>query len=153
ALAVTANVESDRLASDLDALAPIPSQPCLFGGGWNWDSPAQTKQALEGAGCLVESTDDDSLAKADHPLAELLRKYREARKRWTTYGKDWLKHVAPDGRVYAGWRQIGAKTGRMSSSAPNMQNLPRGPYRRCFGAPAGRVLIKADYSQIELRIA
>jgi DNA polymerase-1 len=42
----------------------------------------------------------------------------------------------------------------MSCRHPNVQNLPRGPrYRRCFGAPPGRVLVKADYSQIELRIA
>jgi DNA polymerase-1 len=41
----------------------------------------------------------------------------------------------------------------MACGAPNMQNLPRGEYRRCVAAPAGRVLVKADYSQIELRIA
>lgn len=40
----------------------------------------------------------------------------------------------------------------MSCSAPNMQQLPRGDYRRCVAAPPGRVLIKADYSQVELRI-
>jgi DNA polymerase-1 len=97
--------------------------------------------------------DDDSLAKLDHPLAALLRDYRDARKKCTTYGKDWLKHVASDGRVYASWRQLGASSGRMSCSAPNLQQLPRGSYRKCFVAPAGRVLVKADYSQIELRIS
>src|SRR5262249_46588280 len=50
--------------------------------------------------------------------------------------------------------QLGAESGRMSSSNPNLQNIPRGSeYRRCFTAPPGRCLIKADYSQIELRIA
>jgi DNA polymerase I len=58
-----------------------------------------------------------------------------------------------DERLRCDWKQMGAKTGRMSSRAPNLQNLPRGEYRRCFKAPPGRVLIKADYSQIELRIA
>src|SRR5262249_38059839 len=58
------------------------------------------------------------------------------------------------GRIFPHWRQIGADTGRMACSEPNLQNLPRDPaYRRCFIAPPGRVLIKPDYSQIELRIA
>src|SRR5208337_5365641 len=88
-----------------------------------------------------------------HPIADKVRNHREARKRCSTYGKDWLKHVTSDGRVYANWRQIGAASGRMSCSSPNLQQLPRGEYRRCFVAPPGRVLVKADYSQIELRIA
>jgi DNA polymerase-1 len=146
--------DSGRLAKELDAAAPKPEQPGMFSSGWNWDSPKQVKQALAAVGCPVESTDDDTLAKLDHPLAALLRDYRDARKRCTTYGRDWLKHVASDGRVYASWRQLGAAaSGRMSCSGPNLQQLPRGSYRKCFIAPAGRVLVKADYSQIELRIA
>ena len=48
----------------------------------------------------------------------------------------------------------GSEAGRMSCSEPNMQQIPRdGAYRRCVQAPPGRVLVKADYSQIELRIA
>jgi DNA polymerase-1 len=125
----------------------------MFTSGWNWDSPEQVKQALEAVDCKVEATDDDTLAKIDSPLAALLRQYRDSRKRCTTYGKDWLQHVASNGRVYANWRQIGAASGRMSCSKPNLQQLPRGHYRRCFQAPPGRVLVKADYSQIELRIA
>jgi DNA polymerase-1 len=109
---------------------------------------------LKAAGINVEAADDDALARVNHPLADLVRQYRAARKRAGTYGKDWLQHVAPDGRVYAGWRQIGADSGRMACREPNLQNLPRGPaYRRCFAAPPGRLLLKADYSQIELRIA
>ncbi len=66
-----------------------------------------------------------------------------------------MKHVNADGRVYAGWRQIGAgASGRMSCAKPNLQQLPREQrYRKCFTAPEGRTLVKADYSQIELRIA
>jgi len=100
-----------------------------------------------------ENTTDETLAAVDHPLAQLLRRYREANKRASTYGTDWLQQVADDGRVYPSWRQIGAASGRMSCSEPNMQQLPRGEYRRCVVAPPGRVLVKADYSQIELRIA
>src|SRR4030095_13792784 len=60
-----------------------------------------------------------------------------------------------DGRLYAAWKQIGAgASGRMSCKQPNLQQLPRDPrYRKCFVAPPGRVLVKADYSQIELKIA
>src|SRR5262249_43390255 len=72
----------------------------------------------------------------------------------TGFGEAWLDHVRKeDSRVYPTWRQIGAASGRMSCSEPNLQQLPRGEHRRCVVAPPGRVLVKADYSQIELRIA
>jgi DNA polymerase-1 len=142
-----------RLSRELDEQAPAARQPGIFSSGWNWSSPQQVRQVFEAIGHPLEGTDDDHLAKVAHPLASLLRQYREACKRCTTYGKDWLKHVAEDGRVYSSWRQIGAESGRMSCSGPNLQQVPRGAHRRCFQAPAGRMLIKADYSQIELRIA
>src|SRR5262249_38698738 len=113
ALAEGARREADRLCQALDAAAP-PKPGGLFDAG-NWGSPAQVKQALGLAGCPVASTAEEALAALDHPLAGPLRGHRDASKRVTTYGRDWLKHVAPDGRVYSGWRQCGAKTGRMSS--------------------------------------
>jgi DNA polymerase-1 len=153
ALAATARTEAERLAERLNATAPSRPESLDF-DTWNWDSPAQVKEALAAAGITVADTNDQTLATVAHPLAALLRQYREAKKRWTTYGQDWTKCVAADGRVYADWHQIGAASGRMACRKPNLQNLPRDPaYRRCFRAPAGRVLVKADYSQIELRIA
>jgi DNA polymerase-1 len=153
-LAADAAEEVLRLVKGLDAIAPRPDQPGMFAGfGWNWDSPRQVTQVFAALGIVLESTDDDHLAKVNDPLAALLRKYRQARKRCTTYGTGWLQHVADDGRVYAEWRQIGAASGRMSCSSPNLQQMPRGQCRRCFQAPPGRLLVKADYSQIELRIA
>jgi DNA polymerase-1 len=155
ALARQAGAEAADLTRRLDAVAP-PRPGYLEGmATWNWDSPAQVKEALAAAGCPVESTEDDALAALDHPLAELLRQHREARKRCTTYGTDWfVKHTLADGRIYADWQQCGAKTGRMASGRPNLQNVPSGlAYRRSFAAPPGRVLVRADYSQIELRIA
>jgi DNA polymerase I-like protein with 3'-5' exonuclease and polymerase domains len=152
-LAEEANAEASRLADELDAAAPRRNGHLSAAEAWNWDSPQQVKEALTAAGCPVEKTDDDALARLDLPLARLLRQYREARKRTSTYGTDWLKHVAEDGRVYAKWLQLGAASGRMACSAPNLQQVPRGEHRRCFRAPPGRVLVKADYSQIELRIA
>src|SRR5262249_33421383 len=150
-LAEQAAAEAERLAAELDAAAP--TDPDVLITGWNWDSPVQVKRCLALAGHAVDSTDDDTLAAVNHPLARLLRDYREAKKKVTTYGADWLKYVAADGRVYPNWRQIGAASGRMSCSGPNLQQLPRGQYRHCVVAPPGRVLVKADYSQIELRIA
>jgi DNA polymerase-1 len=150
-LAQAAAEEAERLRRELDAAAP--ARPGDLFDAWNWSSPAQVKEALALAGCPVEDTGDDSLAKLDLPLARLIRRYREASKRAGTYGKDWLQHVAPDGRVYPLWRQLGAASGRMSCSTPNMQQLPRGEYRRCVAAPPARVLVKADFSQVELRIA
>jgi DNA polymerase-1 len=153
-LAATAAAEAHEQARRLNAEAPPAPQRDLTGEGWNWDSPKQVKQALEAAaGCTLESTADEALAGLNHPLAELVRDYRAAKKKVSTYGADWLSHVSGDGRVYANWWQIGADSGRMSCRSPNMQQLPRGEYRRCVRAPAGRVLVKADYSQIELRIA
>jgi DNA polymerase I-like protein with 3'-5' exonuclease and polymerase domains len=153
ALAGGAAEEANRLREELDRAAPPRPESALFSQPWNWDSVAQARDALRLAGCELESTADEALAGLDHPLAALLRRYREARKRTGTYGGAWLKHVAYDGRVYPSWRQIGAASGRMACSSPNMQNLPRGDCRRCACAPPGRVLVKADYSQIELRIA
>jgi DNA polymerase-1 len=152
-LALEAQGEALQLAGELDALAPTPSG--LFGSEpRNWNSPAQVKDAFAAIGITPESTNDNALAAIDHPLAELLRRYRGAAKLCGTYGDKWLRHVTPDDRVYPGWHQAFTVTGRMSSSGPNMQQLPRDQrYRRCFVAPPGRVLVKADYSQIELRIA
>jgi DNA polymerase-1 len=152
-LARAAEEEAEALREELDRTAP--PRPAAVGElcRWNWNSPQQVKQALALAGCEVESTADSVLAAAGHPLAALIRRHRDARKRCTTYGSLWLKHVAPDGRVYPTWMQLGAASGRTSCSGPNMQQMPRGEYRRCVAAPPGRVLVKADYSQVELRIA
>jgi DNA polymerase-1 len=152
ALVDEAEAEAKALGERLDALAPRTAEAGLF--GTHWDSPEQIKAAFAGIGITLDRTDDEHLAALNHPLAETLRNYRRAQKRSTTYGREWLKHVADDGRVYASWRQLGADSGRMSCKEPNLQNLPRDPrYRQCFVAPPGRVLVKADYSQVELRIA
>jgi DNA polymerase I-like protein with 3'-5' exonuclease and polymerase domains len=153
-LAADAKAEAERLTEELHRNAPATPRGALFDDGWNWDSPKHVAAALNAAGCPVGNTDDDTLAAIDIPLAGLLRDHRAAKKRATTYGVKWIKGSYADGRVYAGWRQLGADSGRMSCSAPNLQNLPRDPrYRQCFTAPEGRMLVKADYSQIELRIA
>jgi len=73
----------------------------------------------------------------------------------TSYGQNMIELINPiTGRLHADFRQIGAPTGRFSCTNPNIQQVPHAvEYRRCFsGHPAGRKLIIADYSQIELRI-
>jgi DNA polymerase-1 len=153
-LARHSEAEAEALAFQLDALAPDREGRLPGSSGWNWNSPKQAKAALRLAGCEVSRTRDEDLAAAGHPLADLLRRYRTAKKRACAYGLKWLRHVGPGGRVYARWHQLGAAaSGRMSCAGPNLQNVPQGLHRSCVQAPAGRVLVKADFSQIELRIA
>jgi DNA polymerase-1 len=154
ALAAEAGRAVRDLAERLDAAAPPRPDRLAGQASWAWDSPAQVRQAFEAVGIHLDRTDDEALAGVGHPMAGLLRDYRAARKRETTYGTDWGKHAAADGRIYADWNQIGSRAGRTACSGPNLQQVPRDPrYRRCFVAPPGRVLIKADYSQLQLRIA
>lgn len=152
ALADDAERRAAGLRERLDEAVPNGSN--LF-GVTNWNSPDAVAAAFARLGVTLASTDDDSLAAVGHPAAALLREYRAATKLSGTYGREWLRHAAPDGRVYATWKQIGAgASGRMSCKEPNLQQVPLDArYRRCFVAPPGRVLVKADYSQIELRIA
>ena len=99
-----------------------------------------------------------------HAFPRLLLEYRALAKLRSTY-LDALPAVAdlapegerPDGRVHTTFHQAVAATGRLSSSDPNLQNIPfRTPQgraiRRAFVAPPGRLLVGADYSQIELRV-
>jgi DNA polymerase-1 len=112
---------------------------------------------LKDLGLEAEDTRQETLEalQGKHPLVTALLDHREASKKVSTYGNKWTENVHPaTGRVHADWKQIGASTGRMSSAKPNLQNLPRDPgYRACFRPAEGCVLIKADYEQVELRIA
>jgi DNA polymerase-1 len=147
-------LEHQAVRADLDRLAP--NDYSLFDGtaATNWDSPAQVRRVLAALGCPVTSTDDDALAGIGHPIGELLRRYRAAAKRLSAYGPGWQEYLDPDGHIRPSWVQLGAASGRMSCRNPNLQQLPRDPaYRRCFVAAPSHVLIKADYSQIELRLA
>lgn len=92
-----------------------------------------------------------------HPVIELILKYRQLTKLKSTYVEGLLKTVAPDGRIHTVFRQTETRTGRISSTEPNMQNIPvrtelGREMRKFFTAAEGKVLLDADYSQIELRI-
>lgn len=93
-----------------------------------------------------------------HPVIDLIIKYRELAKLKTGYADTLPKLIAPDGRIHTTFSQSITATGRLSSSNPNMQNIPvrteQGrEIKRAFIAPAGRVLVNADYAQFELRLA
>ena len=154
ALAVKAREDLRAVEAKLDEVAPLPSGN-LLKTGRNWNSPQQVKEVLGSLGISVEGTGDEVLATIAHPIGALLREYRHLDKTAGTFGSDWAaKHCREDGRIYPSWRQMGSEAGRMSCSDPNLQQVPRGEaYRDCFRAPPGRVIIKADYSQIELRLA
>jgi DNA polymerase I-like protein with 3'-5' exonuclease and polymerase domains len=130
----------------------------LFPESMNWQSSQQVLDLLQHRGHAITATDSASLlalAGAD-PLIPVLLDYREAEKRAGTYGLAWLdKAVHPlTGRVHADYLQLGSRAGRMSCTKPNIQNLPRTKtYRGCITAAPGSCIVKADYSQIELRIA
>jgi DNA polymerase-1 len=149
-LASAAEREAERLRQELEAMAP--SAPGIeLGLHWNWDSPKQVLEVLRLSGVDVWRTDDETLARCDHPLAAVVRRYRSAKKVATTYGTVWLARVL-DGRLYPDWRQIGTATGRITASAPPVQQIPRGLHRRAIAAPSGRVLVWGDYRHLELRL-
>jgi DNA polymerase-1 len=119
----------------------------------NWGSPVQVLAFFRREGHVLESTDESRLSSLAHPAGDLLMRYRAAAKSTGTYGENWRDYVV-GGRVYAGWKQCFTATGRMSCAEPNLQNLPRDPrVRACFRAGDGRVLVTADYAQVEARIA
>ena len=138
-------VSSTRLKSDLSTLSMNDTIP------WNWNSTKQIKQAFHNLGIALQKTSDDYLAKVDHPLASTLRQYRKIHKLISTYGPSWLERVI-NGRVFPNWKQLEATTGRMSCSEPNIQQLPKNRYRSAIAPGEGKVLVRADYSQIELRV-
>jgi len=104
------------------------------------------------------STDARTLEslRGQHPIIEVLLRYREVEKLRSTYGETLAAEVAPDGRIHATFRQTVARTGRLSSDRPNLHNIPVRTeegrrFREAFVPSAGRRLLVADYDQVELR--
>jgi DNA polymerase I len=104
------------------------------------------------------STDASSLEKlaGQHPIIDHLLRYREVEKLRSTYGEGLLAEIAPDGRIHATFNQTVARTGRLSSDAPNLHNIPvrreaGREFRAAFVPAEGFELLVADYNQIELR--
>lgn len=92
-----------------------------------------------------------------HPVIDLIMKYRELTKLQSTYVRTLPKLVDEKGRIHTQFSQVVAATGRLSSSDPNLQNIPirselGNQIRKAFVAPKGYELLSLDYSQFELRI-
>ena len=92
-----------------------------------------------------------------HPIIGLIKDYRELTKLKSTYADGLLKVIEPDGRIHTHFQMTVTATGRLSSTEPNLQNIPvrkeiGGELRKMFVAGDGNILVDADYSQIELRI-
>jgi len=131
-------------------------------GRINYNSPVQVKKALHDIGIEVESTSKNTLLDIiefdpESQTAELLDAllaWRKPSKRTAMYGsEDWQKiHIQPDGRIHARFWQVGADTTRVSSSDPNLQQVPKDG-RFIFGSLPGYKIVSVDYSQIEVRIA
>ncbi|MCH5303842.1 MAG: DNA polymerase I [Ruminococcus sp.] len=92
-----------------------------------------------------------------YPIVEMVLNYRALSKLKSTYCDGLLKVIAEDGRIHSKFNQTETRTGRISSTEPNLQNIPvrtelGREMRKFFVAKEGCVLIDADYSQIELRV-
>lgn len=160
---------SAQLAADL---ADLEQEIYTLGemGQFNINSPKQLNDVLFGKlGLKVEglrkttlgySTAADVLdnMRGEHPIIERLLQYRELAKLKGTYVDALPALVNPQtGRLHTSYNQTGTVTGRLSSSSPNLQNIPirtdKGrEVRRAFIAPPGKLLLAVDYSQVELRI-
>ena len=123
----------------------------------NLNSPIQLKEALEKLlGIEIQTTGKDYLdgIKDKHKIIPLLIEFKVISKKLSSFGEKYEKYKGKDGRLHPKYNLIGTATGRLSCNNPNIQQVPREQeYRSCFKAQDGNVLIKADYSQIELRIA
>lgn len=140
------------------------------GGSFNINSPKQLAEVLYAwkgmpvlrrtAKTRAPSTDADvlqELALQGFRLPALILEYRELAKLKSTYLDALPRQVGPDGRVHTRFNQAVTATGRLSSSDPNLQNIPirselGREVRRAFVADEDKLLVVADYSQIELRV-
>lgn len=141
-----------------DFLRPHVRQQTLFGEiGVDLNSIKQIREYYTAAGVpMPDSTKEwvlEPLA-AEYPAVRALLNYRGFDKAANSFGENWRAFINPaTGRIHADFRQLGAETGRMSCSNPNLQQCPSdAAHRNCFKAEEGRTLVSLDYSQIELRI-
>ncbi len=151
--------ELDRLTAHIYEVA---------GGSFNIRSAQQIGEVLfrrlglvaaKSTGGGQASTSQAVLEKlsGQHPVVDALLKYRKMEKMRSTYLEPLPRLAGPDGRIHTTFNQTATATGRLSSSNPNLQNIPvRGDLgkrmRACFTAGPGKSLISADYSQVELRV-
>ena len=177
--AVLARMEHAGMRVDANALAAFGSEMEVqlktleqhiyeeAGGPFNINSPKQLGEVLFERLQLPHgkkaktgwSTNADVLEKLrwENPIVEEVLQYRQYAKFRSTYCDGLLKVIAPDGRIHTSFQMTATATGRLSSTEPNLQNIPTrtqlgSEFRRMFVPASGCVLVDADYSQIELRL-
>jgi DNA polymerase I-like protein with 3'-5' exonuclease and polymerase domains len=130
---------------------PVISAPTIEYEEFNPNVPAQVVAALALHGIEVENARKETLSKIKAPETELLLEYAEHKARLSAIDGI-VRSTFPDGRVRAaGWNQLSARTGRVTSVEPNLQNLPR-KWRKAFEAPPGLYWLTVDLSQIEVYV-
>jgi DNA polymerase I len=179
-LAVLARMELDGVLLRPESLGPLGEQMAAdlaalerqafeaAGHSFNLASPKQLETVLYDELGLRpsrktktgRSTDAEALEAVadDHPLPRLVLEHRAVAKLKGTYVDTLPKLINPTtGRIHTKWDQAGTATGRIASKDPNLQNIPvRTAHgkriREAFAAPEGKLILSADYSQIELRV-
>lgn len=176
---VLASMEHDGIALDIDGLNKFGEEILpkiseieqevhrLAGHEFKISSPKQLSTVLfEELGLPAGkktktgfSTDAETLEGLinAHPIISPILEYRRLTKLYNTYVKGLQNAVSDDGRMYTTFKQTETRTGRISSAEPNIQNIPVRTeigrnFRKFFVASPGKVLVDADYSQIELRV-
>jgi len=138
-----------------DTLTAAEDQLTMFGvSAVNIDSPSQLMKSLKKYGLELESTGEAELKRYKGiPVIDALLNYRKTNKLISTYGEPIIEKIHEvTNRLHTDFRQM-VSTGRMSSSKPNLQNIPKKQkFRSCFVAKEGYVLITSDMSGAELRI-
>ncbi len=150
------HTEREKYATEAEALLnECEDQTTLFGVSLvNLDSNVQLKKSLRRYGIDLEDTQEKTLSKHKGlPVVDALLGYRKAQKFISTYGETLIAKINKiTGRLHTDFKQM-VSTGRLSSSDPNLQNIPKKQkYRSCFVAADGYTLITADMSGAELRI-
>lgn len=143
-------------------LKPVCDQLSLFGNSTiNIASQKQLLMHLKKLGIELADTSEESLKSVKHKVTDMLLVWRGWEKILTSYGDKFLGKInKKTGRLHADFNQVQADTGRMSSSNPNLQQIPGyiedDPtslnFRSCFIAPPGYKMVTSDFSQQELRI-
>lgn len=138
-----------RLTEELKAMVP----PRTYGAAYSWRKPADIKQAAGRLGIPLESTNKASLALlGEYPFITKIQEWRKCDQIIKTFGPEWLEFRGTDNRVHAEFVQCRPETGRFSCNNPNMQQIPRGPHRKCFVASPGNAIVACDYSMLEIRM-
>lgn len=130
--------------------------------GFNPRSPKQMAERFEQAGIMLPP-DEKGAPSLDQNLLAFLRSDYELIDKYMTWKtavtkvsniQKLMESIGPDGRIHCNYRQMGTETGRLSAASPNLQQVNRGKdFRSKFVAAPGYVLVVADFSQVELRVA